>query len=142
MKWQAMFKGAFISAAEFDGRVPTFTVKEVKLEKLEQDDGRQKDKGVIMFHEIDRGWVLCRTNAMCLAALFGDDTDAWVGKRITLFGTDVKFGGETKMGIRVKGSPDMEQPLNVEIKLPKKRPFTMRLEPTPKKTPPEAGTPR
>jgi hypothetical protein len=128
-----MFKGRFISGAEFNGRVPTFTVKVVQIEKLEGDDGKAKDKGIVWFDDTDRGWVLCKTNAMCLAAMFGNDTAGWIGKRVTLFATDVKVGGETVPGIRVRGSPDIDAAKVVEIKLPKKKPLTMKLEPTAKK---------
>lgn len=130
MHWKSMFKGDYIAAVEFDGKSPTLTVAEVRMAKLEGEDGRQKDKGVVFFKETDRGWVLCKTNAMCLAAMFGDQVEGWTGKRVTLFATDVKVGPETKPGIRVKGSPDIDKTLNVEIKLPKRKPFQMQLAPT------------
>jgi hypothetical protein len=130
MHWQTMFKGNYITAVEFGDKVPTLTIADVRMVKLEQDDGRQKDKGVIFFSETERGWVLCKTNAMCLAAMFGDDTSAWVGKRVTLVSQMVNVGREKKPGIRVKGSPDIKGNVNAEIKLPRKKPFAMQLVPT------------
>lgn len=127
MNWKLMFKGDYIAAVEMGDKTPTLTIKGVKLCKLEDDKGRQKDKGIVFFREIDRGWVLCKTNAMCLARMFGDDTNDWTGKRVTLFSTPVQVGKEKQPGIRVKGSPDLSSAMTVEIKLPKKKPFTMRM---------------
>lgn len=45
---------------------------------------------------------LNKTNWKAIAKLYGDNTDAWIGKRITVFPTEVEFGGETTMGIRVR----------------------------------------
>jgi hypothetical protein len=132
MNWKLMFKGDYIAAVEMGDKTPTLTIKGVKLCKLEDDKGRQKDKGIVFFKEIDRGWVLCKTNAMCLARMFGDDTNDWTGKRVTLFSTLVQVGKEKQPGIRVKGSPDIAAPMTVEIKLPKKKPFPMRMQVTTK----------
>lgn len=141
MHWKKMFVGDYIAAVEFDGKTPTMKIKSVDLVKLEDDDGRQKDKGVIFFEQTDRGWVLCKTNAICLAAMFGDDTNGWIGKRVTLHAVDVQVGRERMPGIRVKGSPDIKAPLDVEIRLPKKKPFTMRMAVTgqPSSPPPAQG---
>lgn len=142
MDWRALFKGAYLTAVEFGGREPTFKIQGVDTIDLEQEDGQTKPKAVVFFVDvdgdgykgIDRGWVLCKTNAMCIAAMFGNETDAWVGKRVTLFATDVQVGKERKPGIRVKGSPDIKAPITATIKLPKKKAFPMTLSPTVKRT--------
>lgn len=132
MNYKLMFKSQFLIAEELQGKEATITIERVEMKKLEQDDGRKKDKGIIYFRGSDRGWVLGRTNAMCLAAMFSEETDAWIGKRVTLFATEVQLGGERVLGIRVKGSPDLKDTISAEIKLPRKRPFTMKLTPTSK----------
>lgn len=142
MDWRALFKGAYLTAVEFSGRQPTFMIRGVDTIDLEQEDGQTKPKAVVFFEDgkgdgysgCDRGWVLCKTNAMCIAAMFGNETDAWAGKRVTLFATDVQVGKEKKPGIRVKGSPDIKAPITTSIKLPKKRAFPMTLSPTVKRT--------
>lgn len=136
MLWKAMFKGDYISAVEFGQKQPTMTISNVELLKLEQEDGRQKERGVIHFKETPRGWVLNRTNATCLAAMFGDETDDWAGKRVTLFATMVQVGRAKEAGIRVKGSPDIPRPISVEVKLPRRKPSVMRMEVTGKKVSP------
>ena len=125
-----MFKGQYLAAVEFGQRQPTFTVKSIKIVALEGEDGKSKDRGVVYFSETERGLVLCKTNAILIAAMFGPDTDSWVGKRVTLHAQDVQLGRDQVLGVRVKGSPDIKAPVDAVVKLPKKRPVTVRLEVT------------
>jgi hypothetical protein len=62
--------------------------------------------------------------------MFGDNTDDWKGRHVTLFSQMVAVGKEKKPGIRVLGSPDIAAPKDVVIRLPRKKPFTMRLQKT------------
>lgn len=135
MDYRALFKGEYIAAVELGAKQPTMTISGIKLCKLEQEDGRQKDKGIISFREIDRGWVLNRTNAQCLAAMFGNETDNWIGKRVTLYSTPVRVGPKTEPGIRVKGSPDIAETITIMVTLPRKKPAKTTLIPTGKTQP-------
>lgn len=142
MHYGAMLVGQFIKGAEFGTgdfpAQPTLTIANVTLERLESislkdtdsEAGKLKTKGVVHFREIDRGWVLNRTNAECLAGIFGIETNDWVGKRVTLFAASVKVGGKMDIGIRIKGSPDIEHPVTVSVKLPRKKPQPMTMIPT------------
>lgn len=130
MNYKMLFRGDYITAVEFDGREPVFTIKGVKLASLEGEDGKKKIKGIVALQETDRGWVLCRTNGICLAAMFGEETNAWIGKRVTLHAVEVQVGPTKQPGIRIKGSPDLERPLRVSVKLPRKRAFSMTMQPT------------
>ena len=132
MIWEQRFKGEHLSAAELGNRRPTFTI--VRIGSVRLDDEKKKkevDKAVIYFKEIDRGWVFSKTSGHCLAKMFGEDDDAWIGKRVTLFADpDVKFGGDQVGGIRVSGSPDISQPMTIRIKFPKKKAIEVTLTPT------------
>lgn len=130
MHYEALFKGAYIQAVEFGGKAPTMTIRGLDVVDLEDDNGKPKPKGVIWFRETDRGWVLNRTNAQCLAAMFGDETDGWIGKRVTLVSEIVSVGREKKPGIRVKGSPEIDRTITAMIKLPRRKPFPRKLVPT------------
>lgn len=130
MHYLALFKGDYITAVEFGGKCPTMTIARVEEVGLEGDDGKVKTKGVVWFRETPRGFVLNRTNATCIAAMFGDETEDWSGKRITLHAQPVKLGPKTVPGIRVKGSPDLDRPVVAEVKLPRRKPRKIRLEVT------------
>ena len=140
---KSLLKGDYIAAVEFEGKTPTMTItalERVKLESLKMggdDDGapaKMKERGVLHFRETDRGWVLNRTNIECLIALFGDRTGAWEGKRVTLFATPVQCGPKKELGIRIKGSPDISEPVTATIKLPRRRPVEITMHPTAKPT--------
>lgn len=129
------FKGDYIAAVEFDGKTPTLTVDHVKVVDLEGDDGKVKSRPVVYFREVKRGWVLCKTTAQALAAMFTPETDKWTGKRVTLFADMVQVGREKKPGIRVKGSPDLTAAVTFDLVLPRKKPRKVTLVPTAKGAP-------
>lgn len=142
MHYSAMLVGQFIKAGEFGtGDIPlqpTWTISRVALEKLESISmtdtenaaGKLKTKGIVYFKEIGVGWVLNRTNIMCLVEMWGQDTDAWIGKRVTLFRADVRVGAKMDVGVRIKGSPDITREITVQVKLPRRKSTPMKLVPT------------
>lgn len=76
--------------------------------------------------------VLCKTNAACIAAMFGDDYAGWVDHLVTFyFDASVRFGSEKPGGIRVAGSPELTKTLRVNIRRPRrKKPDVYDLAPT------------
>lgn len=128
------FESTFVSAVEFGGSEPTVTIESLTIEELEGDKGIQK-RWICRFVGKTKGWVVNRTNAELMAALFGStDTTDWIGKRVTLGAEMVYMGNTPVPGIRVKGSPDLKAPMDVKLKLPKKKAVTVRLMPTAKKS--------
>lgn len=125
MDFDKLFPGRFIKAGEFNGKAVTLTISAVDLEDLPSDKGDQS-KGIVSFVESKRKWVLNRTNGECLKAMFGRNTDDWIGKRVTLY--PAPYEGD--IAIRVKGSPDIDRSMTVEVKLPRKRPYNVTLEKT------------
>ena len=124
------FKGEYLTAVGFDGQTPTLTIDHVQLVDLEGEDGQARSKPVVYFREDSPGWVLCKTTAQALSAMFGAETDRWTGKRVTLHAIEVQVGAERKPGIRVKGSPDLTQPVTFELRMPRKKPQKVTLVPT------------
>lgn len=133
------FLGIYITAAELQGKTPTMTIAKVQLEKVESmkvsDDegaGKVRDRIVVYFAESKsgRGWLLNRTNAECLKELWGRETEQWIGKRVTLCTMQVRVGPKMEPGIRVKGSPELTEPRQFQLKLPRKKATPMTLVPT------------
>ena len=121
----------YLAAVEFGGAEPTFTIADAKLEDFETDDNGVKKverKGVVAFKETPRKWVINVTNAQLVAAMFGRETKAWTGKRVTLYAAPSKaalaIGG---VAIRVRGSPDISAPVAATVRLARKKPqeFTL-----------------
>jgi|SRR5690606_14492826 len=117
-----LYPGRFLKAGNFDGKKVTLTIADYDLEQLEGEDGK-KAKAIITFKETQRQLVACKTNGLCMKEMFGADLTQWVGKRVILFPSI--WNGEPC--IRVWGSPDIPEPKAVEIKLPKRKPFTMQM---------------
>jgi hypothetical protein len=59
-------------------------------------------KGVIFFEELERGLVLNKTNSRTIAEMYGSDTDAWMGKKITIYRSETSFQGKVVPCIRVR----------------------------------------
>lgn len=137
MDYRAYFKGDYINAAELGKVAPTVKIAAIKLVEIpvigkdgDVDEGKTKAKGVLFFEGKTRGMVMNRTNAQAIAAMFGVETDGWMGKRITIHAVPVKVGKATEPGIRVKGSPDIAGPVTFDLKLPRKRPQKVTLQKT------------
>ena len=121
-----MFESRFLRGSDLEGRPWTLTIADVRLEELRSRYHPPRTKGILTFEGAKREFILNRTNSECLKRMFGRETDAWVGRRVTLHA--VPYEGE--LAIRVLGSPDLDRDLEVEIAMPSKRPFTMRLQRT------------
>lgn len=121
MNYRKLIQSNYIAADEFGKSEPTLTMLSVALVGLEDDKGKKQAKGVIAFKETPKAWILNRTNVECLAAMFGPETNDWIGKRVTLHALLVNFGAEKKNGIRVKGSPDLARAVTIEVKLPRRK---------------------
>lgn len=116
--YDQLYPGRFLKAAELLGKKVTLTISDVDLEELEGDDGKRV-KAIVSLKETEKKLVLCKTNGMCLREMFGKQIAGWIGKRITLF--EDQWNGEP--ATRIWGSPDIAADLEVDIALPRRRPF-------------------
>jgi hypothetical protein len=97
MELANIFPSKYIKAADLKGKEPTVVIAKCEIEKLGDDN-----KLVIYFQHKEKGLVCNRTNADRIAYLYGTNTDAWVGKEITLYTDMVNFQGKVTEAIRVK----------------------------------------
>lgn len=128
MHFDKLFPTRFMKAGMFSGRDVTLTISKVVLEELEGDKGKEM-KAIVSFSERPMQLVLNKTNGLCLKAMFGPETGAWVGKRVTFFPAPISFG-DSDIAIRVRGSPDIEKTLTFELKLARKKPKPTTLQKT------------
>lgn len=80
----------------YDGNL-VLTIADCQLAEIGDDS-----KPVLAFEEVDKGLVLNKTNANAIVEQYGAETDAWVGKKISLYAKEVEFQGKTVLGIRVR----------------------------------------
>lgn len=120
--YDELYPGRFLKAADLKGKKVTLTLADVDLEELEGDDGK-KTKCIISFQGKQKKLVACKTNGLCIKEMFGKDIANWIGKRVTMF-EDV-WNGEPCL--RVWGSPDIAESMEITITLPRRRPFKKTL---------------
>lgn len=97
MNINTAFPSTYLKAADLQGRAVKVTIKDCVIQPL--DDG---DKPLLTFVGKDRGLILNKTNAGMLAAVLGDETDHWRGKRIELYPDKTMFSGRMVECIRVR----------------------------------------
>lgn len=102
MRMNEMHPSKWLAAADLEGDDVVATIKRVTMEEVGRDGDR---KPVIMFEELAKGMVANVTNCKTIAKLFGDDTDDWLGKQVTLYEVEVPFNGEQVAAIRVRSKP-------------------------------------
>lgn len=120
--WDELYPGRFLKAAELAGKKVTLTIADVDTEILEGDKGKEL-KGFLSFEKTGKQVVLNKTNGICLRAMFGRKLSEWLGKRVIFFaGT---WNGED--ALRIWGSPDLKESIDVEVKLPRRKEFMMTM---------------
>jgi hypothetical protein len=65
-------------------------------------------KLAVYFASFDKPLVLNKTNARTIAGLHGDDPNAWLGKKVELYRSKVRFNDELVDCIRIR--PPLEAP--------------------------------
>lgn len=124
MNWEVLFPGKYLKSAEFGQVKPTYTVKAITVEDLpDEKTGGTRKRGIVAFQETEKALVLNRTNATALKAMFGAETNNWLGKRVCFFAAPFTdpFTGEQITAIRVVGSPDIHAPLEFTAKIGRKQ---------------------
>lgn len=99
-----MFPTNYLAWPEFKGKDVTLTIKSVSVDELPlAGTSKTERRPVVAFEETPKKLVLAKTNARTIAKLYGDQTSAWVGRRVTFYpDPSVKFGRDTVGGIRVR----------------------------------------
>lgn len=120
-----LYPGRFIKAGQLHGKEVTLTIKDADLEELEGEDGKKR-KAILSFEETPLQHVMPKTNGLCIKGMFGAEIQGWIGKRVTFYPDT--WNGEPCL--RVAGSPDIESDFDVEVKLPRRKPRTMRMRKT------------
>jgi hypothetical protein len=119
LTYEAAFPNRFLKAALFDGKKVTLTIKRAYMEELEGEK-KKENKLILAFVERDKEIVCNKTNAFCLKEMWGNKIASWVGKRVVLYPTVTMFGPKEVDCIRVYGSPDIKEDVEVSARLGRK----------------------
>ena len=132
-KWREYYDSSFLKPEDVGPGGETYTVTVVDPGAVEsEEDKTMKHQPVVAFAETKARWGVNVINRLLIEAIFGDEIENAIGGQITLYQTPCEVAGKYKgkPSIRVMGSPDLKAALTVEIKLPKRKPFTRELVPT------------
>ena len=100
------FPSNFIKASDLQGRDVPLTMREVKFEKVGDDE----QKPVLYFQGTGKGMVLNKTNANTIKQIYGAETAAWGGQQIVLYPMKVEFKGDLVDAVRCKAVAGILQP--------------------------------
>jgi len=107
MKLNKMFPRKYATGDDLDGKPITLVIARIVQEKMRPNPNSPlTDRWVVYFEKAHKGVVLSRTLAYTISeALECDDTDAWIGKSITLYPEPMNVAGKKRIAIRAR-KPD------------------------------------
>lgn len=103
MKLNEMFPSNLLKAQDVTdagGEMP-LTISKIDMKDFDGDNGAKERKPIIFFAN-DKQMVCNKTNGTTLGEMFGNETDDWIGKEITLIVQSVDFAGKSTPAIRIK----------------------------------------
>lgn len=100
--WKALTDRSYIFAFDLGGKDANVKISKVEAGTLVGDGGRKTKKPVVYFEGKEKGLALNATNAKTIARLYGNMTEDWIGKWITLFPTTTEMAGDRVDCIRIR----------------------------------------
>ncbi|MGA2112710.1 MAG: hypothetical protein ABSG98_11285 [Anaerolineales bacterium] len=102
MKQSDVFPSKWLKAEDLAGPL-TVRIADVRLDPIKNPEGGEdQEKPVLVLEGNFKPMILNVTNWKALAKGYGEDSDAWIGKRVTLLKTEVDAFGETHVVIRLR----------------------------------------
>lgn len=101
MNIQNAFPSKWLKSGDVEEGDLILTIREVVMEDIGSGE-QQERKPVLYFEETEKGMVLNKTNADTISRLHTPETDNWIGKKISIFATEVDFAGKQTLALRVR----------------------------------------
>ena len=100
MRMSEAFPSKYLKAEDLKGQRIPVTISRVEMGDIGDGDSREQ-KPIVYFQNKEKGLVLNKTNAGNISYMYGDESDAWIGKQVELFTTIVPFQGRQVPAIRI-----------------------------------------
>ncbi|OGO63228.1 MAG: hypothetical protein A2Z45_02450 [Chloroflexi bacterium RBG_19FT_COMBO_55_16] len=106
MKLSQMYPRRYATGEDLKGQSVSLTITKVTQEKMHpQPNAPEVERWVIYFKETQKGVILSRTLAYQIGEAVGDEeTDHWIGKRVTLYPQPMMVGGKRVTAIRARSA--------------------------------------
>jgi hypothetical protein len=103
MKLSEAYPSKWLAAEDAEDADLIVTIADVTQETMKSNGGKDERKLCLTFEEKGIKPMICnKTNAGTISKIYGDETDDWIGKKIAVYATEVQFGTEIMMGLRVR----------------------------------------
>src|SRR3990170_1464360 len=104
MKIDDIFPRKYATGEDLAGKPVTLEIRAVIPETMRPAPNAQPiDKWVVYFERAEKGVILSRTLANQIVDATGqDDTNNWIGKRVTLFPLPMRVAGRDVIAIRAR----------------------------------------
>lgn len=103
MDYRKLFVSPYVAACDLETD-RNVTIKEVKQEEVKNESGSDVCP-IVYFAELPKPMVMNKTNAKRIATIYGPDTDAWIGRQVTLYASETTYRGEVVPCVRVRPNP-------------------------------------
>ena len=104
MRASEAFPSQWLKADDLQGRTVNCIISNVKMEKIGDDQ-----KLVLEFQGKSKGMVLNKTNCSVISAVYGDETEDWMGQPIQVYPTECDYQGKRMACLRVRIPPRPRQ---------------------------------
>ena len=110
--WKKMVNYDYLGAYSLEkGEEKTLTIKSIGHEMVTSSNGKKEQCVVAYFSEEKKGMVLNRTNMKTITKIYETPyIEEWINKKIIVFATNVRLGGEFVEALRVKDVKIEEKP--------------------------------
>lgn len=126
----------YLNDSDFPTERPV-TIGRLAREALPEREGEEKKSAPMMYviakdgKEYPRPWKVPKTIMHGLQLMFGVDTDAWIGKQVTVYATKCMAFGSVEPCLRVKFPPEIDTKIRQWMKKRKVNPKAYVLEDQP-----------
>lgn len=104
MKISELYPKRYATGEDLKGPY-TLTVRSVMMEEMHPQPGSPAvEKPVMYFEGAQKGIILSPALARQIAAILGDETEDWKGKRITLYPQPMTVAGKPRVAIRARAA--------------------------------------
>ena len=106
----------FLGAYSLDpGKDIILTIKSVASEMITGTGGKKEECPVCRWMENEKPMILNVTNMKTIAKMYGPYIEHWAGKRVQIYATTTKFGGDTVECLRIRKDPPEDVRIACEV---------------------------
>ena len=104
--WKRLINPDYLGAYSLEaGKDMILTIKSVSREMITGTGGKKEECPVCHWHENQKPMILNVTNMKTIAKMYGNFIEGWSGKRVQIYASTTKFGGDTVECLRIRKDP-------------------------------------